>query len=63
MDEQVFISHSSKDGNIAQSLCEYLECRQVKCFIAPRDIRPGFEYADEIVTGTTYSYRIRKKHF
>lgn len=46
-----FISHSSADADIAMQLCEFLEGNQIECFIAPRDIRSGREYAEEIVNG------------
>ena len=40
----VFISHSSKDKEIADRLCEYLERNGLKCWIAPRNIEPGCEW-------------------
>lgn len=48
---QIFLSHSSRDAAIAGQICEQLEKNDVKCFIAPRDIRPGKEYAEEIING------------
>mgnify|MGYP002515255019 FL=1 len=48
---QIFISHSSRDSSIAVQICERLEKSGLNCFIAPRDIRPGKEYAEEIVKG------------
>lgn len=51
MNKDVFISYSSKDGKLASELCKYLENNGKNCFIAPRDIRAGFEYAEEIVNG------------
>ncbi len=52
---QIFISHSSKDGDVANKLCEYLEKKGEKCFLAPRDIRLGKEYAEEIISGIEQS--------
>lgn len=52
---KIFISHSSKDATIANELCEYLEKNMHNCFIAPRDIRPGHDYASEIVDGVDSS--------
>ncbi len=52
---QIFISHSSKDGGVAKRLCEYLEQKGEKCFLAPRDIRLGKEYAEEIIRGIEQS--------
>ncbi len=48
---QIFLSHSSKDADVALKICEQLEKNGTKCFIAPRDIRPGKEYAEEIING------------
>ena len=47
----VFISHSSTDAAIAQDICRTLEASDIQCFIAPRDIRTGHEYASEILNG------------
>lgn len=47
----IFLSHSSKDADVAERICEQLEKNGTKCFIAPRDIRPGKEYAEEIING------------
>ncbi|MCM1101782.1 MAG: toll/interleukin-1 receptor domain-containing protein [Clostridium sp.] len=46
---QIFISHSSKDAAEAKKICDLLERNGTKCFIAPRDIRSGQEYAEELV--------------
>lgn len=51
----IFISHSSKDAKTAQDLCRYIEENGNDCFLAPRDIRPGCEYAAEIVEGVDRS--------
>lgn len=48
---QIFISHSSKDAEYAEKICELLERNEINCFIAPRDIRSGREYAEELVNG------------
>lgn len=47
----IFISHSSCDAAIASEVCELLESDGNQCFLAPRDIRSGFEYAEEIING------------
>lgn len=49
MAESVFISHSSKQADAAARVCEYLEQRGVRCWIAPRNIDPGSNYATQIV--------------
>lgn len=49
MPHDVFISYSSIDKSIADAACAVLEQNQVRCWIAPRDVVPGREYAGEIV--------------
>ena len=41
----VFLSHSSKDHVIAEQICEGLEANGISCWIAPRDITAGTEWA------------------
>ncbi len=50
-DHEVFISHSSNDSNLAYSICQYLEQRNIRCWIAPRDVPGGVEYAESIILG------------
>ncbi len=45
----VFISYASQDSETANQICRLLESQDVSCWIAPRDVRPGAEYADAIV--------------
>lgn len=45
----VFISYSSKDKQAADATCAALETAGIRCWIAPRDVRPGRDYATEIV--------------
>jgi hypothetical protein len=49
----VFISHSSHDRELGESLCSFLEERNIRCWIAPRDINPnaGKDYAQSIIDG------------
>ena len=47
--KSTFISYSTQNKEIADKLVEALEKRRLKCYIAPRDIRPGKIYACEIV--------------
>lgn len=47
----IFISHSSADAKIALEICTLVEQHNATCFIAPRDIRSGKEYAEEIMNG------------
>jgi len=51
MKYDVFISHSSKDFEVAQNLCKYLENNGIKCWIAPRDVTAGMSYARAILNG------------
>lgn len=48
---EVFISYSSKDRTIANMVCALLEERGHRCWIAPRDILPGTEWGEAIITG------------
>lgn len=41
MDHEVFISYSSANIQTAQAICHALESNRIKCWMAPRDIRPG----------------------
>src|SRR5215469_16845354 len=49
MDSRVFISHSSKDADPARTVCSELEQRNVRCWIAPRDVDPGDNEREAIV--------------
>lgn len=46
-----FISHSSRDRELAQRVCDVLEGHGVTCWIAPRDIAAGAPYDEEILRG------------
>lgn len=47
----IFVSHSSANAQVAEHVCHLLEENGHKCFLAPRDIRTGHEYAEEIIAG------------
>lgn len=47
----IFISYSSKNKDIADIVCSTLEEANLQCWIAPRDISPGEQYAAGIVRG------------
>src|SRR5579864_9371455 len=49
MAHDVFISYSSKDKVIAEAVCGMLEGRDIRCWIAPRDITPGADWGASIV--------------
>ncbi len=44
----VFLSHSSKDKEYINKVCEYLESQGLKCWIAPRNIISGTDWAASI---------------
>lgn len=50
MAHDVFISYSSLDKPTADAVCAGLESAKIRCWIAPRDVRPGVDYASEIIT-------------
>jgi hypothetical protein len=48
---EVFISKSTKDDLVAEAVCNVLEKNHIKCWIAPRNILGGKDYAEEISKG------------
>jgi TolB-like protein len=48
-ERRVFISYASHDATVAQRICSALEAAGFPCWMAPRDVRPGAQYADAIV--------------
>jgi hypothetical protein len=46
-----FISHAKADEKKARAIAEGLESRGFKCWIAPRDVKAGRSYGDEIIRG------------
>src|SRR5215470_7739472 len=49
MAHDAFISYSSRDKATADAVCATLESRGIRCWIAPRDVLPGEEYAAALV--------------
>ncbi|MBA7617235.1 hypothetical protein ES703_24547 [subsurface metagenome] len=49
MAHDVFITYSAHDKAVAEAVCATLESRHIRCWIAPRDILPGMEWAEAIV--------------
>jgi TolB-like protein len=49
----VFVSYASQDVAVANSIVENLEGKGLRCWIAPRDVKPGAQYADAIVRAIT----------
>ncbi len=50
-----FISHSSVEARTAELICQYLENKELKCWIAPRNIDYGKDYASQIMYGIEHS--------
>jgi len=50
-DFAAFISYAKADERKAHKIAELLERRGIKCWIAPRDVRPGAAYGAEIMRG------------
>src|SRR5260370_36280035 len=48
---RVFISHSSEDKPIAETICRRFEADGIKCWIAPRDIEPVSDWTKAIMQG------------
>jgi len=51
MAPDIFISHSSTDKQMADTICAFLESKGTTCWIAPRNILPGEEWGDSILRG------------
>jgi hypothetical protein len=51
----VFVSYSSKDKHIADAAVATLEAKGIRCWIAPRDIVPGKEWSESIISGIEHS--------
>lgn len=49
MAHDIFISHAHADKAVADLVCATLEQRGVRCWMAPRDIRPGADWGSAIV--------------
>jgi hypothetical protein len=47
----VFLSHSHVDKRYADAICHCLEGAGVRCWVAPRDIRPSEDWAEAIING------------
>lgn len=48
MAHDVFISHSAHNREVADAICEALEKGAIRCWVAPRDVRPGRSFPGEI---------------
>ena len=48
MAHDVFISHSAHNREVADAICAALEKTGIRCWVAPRDVRPGRSFPGEI---------------
>src|SRR4051812_4773011 len=48
-DHDVFISYSSRDKTTADAICAAMESRQVRCWMAPRDVPVGQDWGASII--------------
>lgn len=53
MGKKIFISYKSDNRDIAFKMVDYLEDKGLDCFIAPRDITPGRNYASCLTEAMT----------
>ena len=49
MAHDVFISYSTGDKPTADAVCATLEAKHIRCWIAPRDVLPGRDYAEMLI--------------
>jgi len=49
LQHDVFISYSSIDKSVTDTICSTLEQNGINCWIAPRDISPGVPFAEAII--------------
>lgn len=49
MAHDVFLSHSHVDKVYADAICHKLEANGIRCWVAPRDIRPSEDWAEAII--------------
>lgn len=48
MAHDVFVSYSTKDKTVADTIVAALEGKQIRCWYAPRDIKAGADWGEEI---------------
>ncbi len=50
MGHEVFISYSAEDKLTAEAVCNALESAGVGCWVAPRDVLPGMNWAEGVMS-------------
>jgi hypothetical protein len=61
----VFISHAAQDAAIGNAVAESLGQHGIRCWIAPRDVTPGSQSADEIaaaINDSTVTILVLSEH-
>jgi hypothetical protein len=48
--QPVFISYSGEDSTVAAKVCRLLELQGIDCWIAPRNVEPGRDYGEQIIS-------------
>ena len=51
----IFVSYASQDRDVAFRIVAFLEEQGISCWVAPRDVPPGVEYGQAIITGIEQS--------
>jgi hypothetical protein len=46
---EVFVSYSQPDRDIALAIVAHLEAQDIACWVAPRDVQPASDWAEQIV--------------
>ena len=52
----VFVSYSHTDSDIALAVVSHLEAHDIACWVAPRDVSPGLEWAEQILEAIARAY-------
>ncbi len=55
MSHSVFISYATQDKPSADAVRTTLEAKQIRCWIAPRDVLPGEDYAEKLIQAISES--------
>lgn len=58
MQRHVFISYSSHDQPVADGWRQALEAQDLACWIAPRDILPSADWAEQIIDGIDAAWAV-----
>ena len=56
---QVFVSYATEDADTASRVCALLEADGIQCWVAPRDVKAGTDYAAAIMSAIRNSQLVR----